>query len=132
MMAMVGAVTVDREGRKVRMTPEVLKMRFQNAKDARDGAARAYDELRAAARAAGLDRLFAELEAPPAPPPAQKPEKLIRVRVHEGFSGEWNNRPIYAIQGQVLDVPVAYFKRARHLFEKVDPATPIFAPSIPS
>ena len=72
----------------------------------------------------GLGALYRDLEHPPAPV-ARVEEPTVRVRVIESFSQEWRNFPYDGIQGSVMDIPKSFAKRARHLFEEVDAATPL-------
>jgi hypothetical protein len=81
-------------------------------------------DLKTRAIEAGLGTLYRELENPPKPV-ARVVEPTLRVRVIESFSQEWNGFPYDALVGAVVDLPRSFVKRAKHLFEEVDAATPL-------
>jgi hypothetical protein len=85
-------------------------------------------DLKTRASASGLSKLYRELENPPAPV-SRGAEPTLRVRVVESFSQEWDGLPYDALAGAVVDLPRSFVKRAKHLFEEVASATPLFTPA---
>jgi hypothetical protein len=51
--------------------------------------------------------------------------ELLRVRVREGFSTDWESLPYYRPKGSVLDLPAGLVEAAPHLFERVAADTPL-------
>ena len=88
------------------------------------------EALKQRAEAAGLGKLWRELESP-APPFVSRivEEPTLRARVLESFSGQWRGMPYDAPAGTVADFPASYVKHAPALFERVDDSTPLSRPA---
>lgn len=87
------------------------------------------EELKARAAEHGCAKDYRELESPtPIPPRVEEP--TLRARVLESFSGQWGGMPYDAPAGTVADFPASYVKHATTLFERVDPATPLYRPAL--
>jgi hypothetical protein len=88
---------------------------------------------RAALREAEMDtregrRMVAEEHARVAevgPKPPRPPVEMWRVRVREGFSTEFEGLCYYGPTGSIIDIPAGLAAAAPHLFERVDPGTPL-------
>jgi hypothetical protein len=55
---------------------------------------------------------------------------MARVRVRESFSGQWRGMPYAFAAGTIADVPRSYAAHAVEMFERVDPDTPLFLPTV--
>lgn len=86
-------------------------------------------DLKTRAVAGGLAKTYSALESPPVIRPRVE-EPTLRARVLESFSGQWRGRPYDAPAGTVADFPASYVKHATTLFERVDPATPLYRPAL--
>ena len=117
-----------------RLTVESLQIQLHAINDqlasaaAMEGQARAaLEELRTAAKAAGLSREMRELESPASPsaePRREVPSVKIRV-ITESFVTQYETRPWYGVKGDVFLVPrgLATVLVRGELAEEVDPST---------